>query len=63
MSTTAAIDRLVHHSIILELNTESYRIKTAKNNQQNLDNKNPDKKLAEQSLKKDRQQEVKNVSI
>jgi len=30
MSTNAAIDRLVHHSCILELNTESYRIKAAK---------------------------------
>jgi len=32
MTTTAAIDRLVHHSTILELNTESYRIATAKKN-------------------------------
>jgi DNA replication protein DnaC len=30
MTTTAAIDRLVHHSIILELNAESYRMTTAK---------------------------------
>ena len=30
MTTAAAIDRLVHHSTILELNTESYRIKGAK---------------------------------
>lgn len=30
MTTTAAIDRLVHHSTILELNAESYRIATAK---------------------------------
>jgi len=35
MATNAAIDRLVHHSTILELNTESYRIKTAKENQEN----------------------------
>jgi DNA replication protein DnaC len=32
MTTTAAIDRLVHHSTILELNTESYRVSAAKNN-------------------------------
>jgi len=32
MTTTAAIDRLIHHSTILELNAESYRIATAKNN-------------------------------
>ena len=30
MTTAAAIDRLVHHSIILELNAESYRMTTAK---------------------------------
>ena len=30
LTTTAAIDRLVHHSIILELNAESYRMTTAK---------------------------------
>lgn len=64
MTTAAAIDRLIHHSIILELNTESYRIKTAKT-KQNLDNKlnnkNTDKKLAEKSLKKDGKKEVKSV--
>ena len=30
MTTAAAIDRLVHHSIILELNIPSYRLETAK---------------------------------
>jgi len=30
MTTQAAIDRLVHHAIILELNGESYRVKAAK---------------------------------
>ncbi len=30
MTTAAAIDRLVHHSTILELNAESYRISAAK---------------------------------
>lgn len=29
ITTAAAIDRLVHHSIILELNAPSYRMKTA----------------------------------
>jgi len=29
MTTAAAIDRLVHHSVILELNLESYRMQTA----------------------------------
>lgn len=32
MTTTAAIDRLIHHSIILELNTDSYRKESAKSN-------------------------------
>jgi len=30
MTTTAAIDRLVHHSVILELNVASYRLEKAK---------------------------------
>ncbi len=30
MTTAAAIDRLVHHSVILELNLPSYRMQTAK---------------------------------
>jgi hypothetical protein len=32
MSTAAAIDRLVHHSVIVELNIESYRVEEAKKN-------------------------------
>lgn len=31
MTTAAAIDRLVHHSIIIELNLSSYRLEQAKN--------------------------------
>jgi len=30
MTTAAAIDRLVHHSVILELNVGSYRLAEAK---------------------------------
>jgi len=30
MTTAAAIDRLVHHSVILELNLPSYRMEQAK---------------------------------
>ena len=30
MTTAAAIDRVVHHSIILELNIPSYRLEEAK---------------------------------
>ena len=32
MTTAAAIDRVVHHSVILELNLESYRVEEAKKN-------------------------------
>jgi DNA replication protein DnaC len=34
MTTAAAIDRLVHHSVILELNVSSYRMEHAKRSQQ-----------------------------
>jgi DNA replication protein DnaC len=34
MVTAAAIDRLVHHSVILELNIESYRMEAAKKRKQ-----------------------------
>ena len=30
MTTAAAIDRLVHHSVILELNLKSYRLEESK---------------------------------
>jgi hypothetical protein len=36
MTTAAAIDRLVHHSIIVELNIPSYRLEQARNNVQSL---------------------------
>ena len=36
MTTAAAIDRLVHHSIILELNLPSYRLEQSKNNLEKL---------------------------
>ena len=52
MTTNAAIDRLVHHATILELNGESYRIRTAKDNQQNLINKTT-KQTVIKSSKKD----------
>jgi len=35
MTTAAAIDRLVHHSVILELNVASYRAEQAKKSRQN----------------------------
>lgn len=44
MMTAAAIDRIVHHSVILELNIESYRIDSAKKRkmeQQNVSKKTP----------------------
>jgi DNA replication protein DnaC len=35
MTTAAAIDRLVHHSVIVELNVPSYRLETAKGAKKN----------------------------
>jgi DNA replication protein DnaC len=35
MTTAAAIDRLVHHSVILELNLPSFRLEHSKENQEN----------------------------
>ena len=32
MTTAAAVDRLVHHSVILELNLPSYRLEQSKKN-------------------------------
>ena len=34
LTTAAAIDRLVHHSVILELNVPSYRMESSKAKQQ-----------------------------
>ena len=43
MTTAAAIDRLIHHAEILELNAESFRIQTAKTKRQkSLKEKNSD---------------------
>jgi hypothetical protein len=36
MTTAAAIDRLVHHSVIVELNIPSYRMEEAKKNRDHL---------------------------
>lgn len=48
MTTAAAIDRLIHHSEILELNAESYRIKTAKaKKQQNEEKQRPEDNIQE----------------
>ena len=33
MTTVAAIDRLVHHSVVLELNIPSYRLEASKKKQ------------------------------
>lgn len=42
MTTAAAIDRLIHHSEILELNTESFRMSMAKKKQENDGKENDD---------------------
>ena len=38
MTTAAAIDRLVHHSVIIELNVSSYRLEKAKKNEDDSSN-------------------------
>jgi len=42
MTTAAAIDRLVHHSIILELNLTSYRLEASKTNIDNREETPPE---------------------
>ena len=42
MTTAAAIDRLVHHSVIVELNVPSYRLEQARHNVQTVDQPNPE---------------------
>lgn len=41
MTTAAAIDRLVHHSVIIELNVPSYRVETAKQTQSRSPSEDP----------------------
>jgi hypothetical protein len=36
MTTAAAIDRLIHHRLIFELNVESYRMEQVKKGRNNL---------------------------
>lgn len=43
MTTAAAIDRAVHHAIILEFNVKSYRAEEAENRQQSSPNSESDK--------------------
>jgi DNA replication protein DnaC len=42
MTTAAAIDRLVHHSVILELNIKSYRVEKAKSRKKGEENSGTD---------------------
>ncbi len=60
MSTNAAIDRLVHHSTILELNSESYRIKAARDKGQDSSSKVSLARM-ENNTQTDIQMEDKNV--
>jgi DNA replication protein DnaC len=60
MTTAAAIDRLIHHAEILELNAESYRIQTAKMKRQKTPEKEreqtltPEEKSGEMKQKMDK---------
>ena len=49
MVTAAAIDRLVHHSVILELNIPSYRMNVAKNKKQKKGEKKRQDNLSTES--------------
>jgi len=53
MTTAAAIDRLVHHSTIIELNTESYRMNAAKNARKNstITSKDTRQKMGDNNVK------------
>ena len=42
MTTAAAIDRLVHHSVIVELNVPSYRLEQARHNVQTVERFTPE---------------------
>lgn len=53
MTTAAAVDRLVHHSIIIEMNQESYRTKKAKEKsltQENIEEANNNNKSEGEAL-------------
>ena len=55
MTTAAAIDRLVHHSVILELNVSSYRLATAKDRSESEKSpEEPSEKLPEKTSPKGR---------
>ena len=60
MTTAAAIDRLVHHSVILELNIPSYRLEQAKKAKEQADASEPaiDAKESEASKRADRTQKA-----
>lgn len=51
MTTAAAIDRLVHHAEILELNADSYRIKTAQDKKEKITTKMDETQEQKQSKK------------
>lgn len=63
MTTNAAIDRLIHHAVILELNTSSYRTEQAKKNGINTDcvqendSDKPTKNMTKKKANKDKKKE------
>lgn len=44
MTTAAAIDRLVHHSVILELNLPSYRLEASQKSQSKINDNSATKR-------------------
>jgi DNA replication protein DnaC len=52
LTTAAAIDRLVHHSVILELNLPSYRMEAAKDRQSKNGNETEPATVVAESIEK-----------
>ena len=50
-TTAAAVDRLVHHSVIIELNLESYRLEASKRPGKHVASVAPDAEKAQKSTK------------
>ncbi len=61
MTTSAAIDRLVHHSTILELNAESYRVAEAKNKKVQMDMQTSEVTQAANSIDTIKEREAKKI--
>src|SRR5262249_32680625 len=62
MTTAAAIDRLVHHSVILELNIPSYRLEQAKKAKEQADVGEPEFEVKESEPRKNASDKQKSIA-